>query len=111
MEWIVGKVFIGFLWLFLTAEEFLFASVQILDNTKSGSCENDFIIGLSEMKAVLVSVTGITVNMLDLISELGLRCIELSISWWLLKDLLEEELLSLLLLGFTFFHSSVIVIY
>ena len=104
MEWIVWEVLVSIFWLFLSSKEFLFPCLEILTNSESGSGENDFIVCLSKVKSVLVSVTSESVDVVDFIGDVWFGRIISSICWWLLLNLLQEELISLFLLGFCFFH-------
>lgn len=107
MEWVVGQVLVGILWLFLTTEEFLLAGLKILTNSKGSSREDNLIISLSEVQTVLVSVTCESINVVNLECNIWLRCVELISIRWLLIDHLQKGLVALFLLRYFFIHPVV----
>jgi len=86
------------LWLILlflnTTEEFLLVCAQSLNNTKSCGNINDLIVGSSETKARLVSVTSITVDVFNLPGLIWsiLHLLVLILLWNSLVNVFEEVL-------------------
>lgn len=68
MCWEVSHIFWLSFCLFSASKELLGVVFQILDNTESGRHEDDLVISLSEIKARLISITSISIDVLDFVS-------------------------------------------
>lgn len=98
MERIVCKILVGIFGLFLASKELLLSRFEILNNSESCRCENNLVIGLSEMESIFVSVPGKAVDMVDFVGDIWLGSIVDCIWWRLLENLFQEELRFVLLL-------------
>tara|TARA_B110000285_G_C14786507_1_gene450998 strand:- start:67 stop:534 length:468 start_codon:yes stop_codon:yes gene_type:complete len=77
MDWPVRKILLS-VFIFLTStEESLLSSLQILNDGKGGSREHDLGVILTEVGTGLVSVSGETINVVDLIGTVWLT----ELSW------------------------------
>lgn len=104
MERVIGKIFISIFRFFMASKEFLLSSFKILTNSKCSSCENDLIIGLAEVKTILVPISGKTINMVDHISYIWFGWVILVSFRWFLNDLFQEELISFFFHGCFLLH-------
>jgi hypothetical protein len=94
MSWEVVDILWLIFFFFNTTEESLFVSAQSLNDTKCGSDINNLIIGWSEIKTRLVSITSITINVLDLPGLIWsfLHLLVLVLLWNSLVNVFEEML-------------------
>jgi len=99
MVWPALEVLLSLLILLDSSKESLFATCQVLHNSKSSSWEDDLAIVLSKVEDCLVSVSREPVHMIDLVGTVRLAWIAGDAGWCLLSDLLQEGL-SILFLSF-----------
>ena len=95
MEWPVLEVLVSIFFFFDTSKESLLSCFNILDDTKSGSWEDDLIVVFSKVADSLVSVSGEPIDVVNLIRTVWLGVVPVDIFWGLFSDLLEECLISL----------------
>ena len=95
MEWPVLEVLVSIFFFFDTSKESLLSCFNILDDTKSGSWENDLIVVFSKVADSLVSVSREPIDVVNLIRTVWLGVVPVDIVWGLFSDLLEECLISL----------------
>ena len=100
MVWESLDIFFCIFFLLNSTEKFLLSCCKILNNTKSCTCKNDFIVIFSKIKTSFISVSRKSINMINFIRTFWLSLVPSNVFRDFFIDLSKEMLILLELFEF-----------